>query len=206
MKLRIDIKRRLLVLVLVTIVAGNIMRLTDGVSTNSALILETPIYAESSFETVLMRPPNQSFNYNDSSLLTIDKRIEDIDLNPENIRKIEAYLSARGAPLADQAYYFEKMAVKYDLPYNLMPAISVIESSGGMYNYRPYNYAGLGGQGAAMSFNSFEEAIEKHAQILRYGYFDVGANTPTKIAPYYCPPCTTWHIKVDSVMAEIEAQ
>ena len=80
------------------------------------------------------------------------------------------------------------MAEKYGLPYNLMPAISIIESSGGKYNYRPYNYAGMGGQSNAMVFNSYEEAIEKHAQIIKRGYWDKGSRTPEDMERYYCYP------------------
>jgi hypothetical protein len=199
------VKKNVLISIIVILIVGNATRLVSTVTGVQVNDFGSPVRAETSFESDFRLPPNSTYNYESLSLLTIDRRIEDIDLNPEHIRKIEAYLGGRGAPLASKAYYFEKMAVKYNLPYNMMPAISVVESSGGLHCYRPYNYAGMGGQGAAMSFNNFEEAIEKHAQILRYGYFDGGADTPAEIAPYYCPPCTTWHTKVESVMYQIDS-
>lgn len=202
----LEVKRKILILILVTLLGGNVIRLSSAVPGDQSFALEAPVYADAELTASFMYPPKHNFNYDDSTLITINARIQDIDLNPEHIRKIEEYLSSRGAPLAAEAYYFEKMAVKYNLPYNLMPAISVLESSGGLYNYRPYNYAGMGGQSGALTFESYAQAIEKHAQILRYGYFDAGADTPAEIAPYYCPPCTTWDVKVQSIMNAIEAE
>lgn len=200
------LKKKILTIVALTILLGNGLRMFSGVPDSVALNLDSPVFAEAAFESDFGTLPTSNYNFTDASLLTIEKRIEDIDLNPEHIRKIQTALAQRGSPMADQAYFFEKMAVKYDLPYNLMPAIAIIESGGGKHNYRPYNYAGMGGQGAAMTFANYEQAIEKHAQILRYGYFDSGANIPARIAPYYCPPCTTWHTKVQSVMYEIDSK
>jgi hypothetical protein len=133
------------------------------------------------------------------------KEIANIKSNAPEVLKIKNYLNLRGAPLAAEAETFVRIADKYDLPYNLMPAISVIESNGGKAAYRPYNYAGMGGQGAAMTFNSWEQAIEKHAKILKFGYFDKGANTPEKIEKFYCYQCPTWGEKVTLVMNNIDS-
>ena len=124
--------------------------------------------------------------------------------NIPEVLKIKNYLTKRGASLAGSAEIFVAVAKEYNLPYNLMPAISVIESGGGKATYRPYNYAGLGGQSNAMTFANWEEAIRKHAQILRKGYFDKGADTPEEIEKYYCYQCPTWGEKVTGVMRAID--
>lgn len=194
-------KKVLLAIVAFTLLAGNSVRIIQSLSGNPTLSIS---YAQVDLTTDFMLPPQSDYSYLASKNASIDQRIADISVDQVKVRRIERYLGARGAPLAAHAETFVRTAERYNLPYNLMPAISVVESNGGKYNYRPYNYAGMGGQGNAITFSSYEEAIDKHAQILRYGYFDAGADTPAEIAPYYCPPCTTWHTKVESVMYAID--
>lgn len=134
----------------------------------------------------------------------LKSNIISITKNSPEVKKIEAYLNKRNAPLASEAEAFVEIAKEYNLPYNLMPAISVVESNGGKHTYRQYNYAGMGGQGNAMTFSSWRAAIETHAKILKYGYFDKGANTPEKIEKYYCYNCPTWGEKVSFVMNQID--
>lgn len=147
------------------------------------------------------------YNINNDYLIGREKdileRIATAKSNSPEVKKVRNYLAARGAPMASAAEDLVEIAAEYDLPYNLMPAIAVIESGGGKYAYRPYNYAGMGGQGNAMTFSNYREAIEKHAQILRFGYFDKGADTPEEIEKYYCYNCPTWGEKVEYVMQQI---
>lgn len=125
------------------------------------------------------------------------------DLNYQKARKIETYLKInRGnAPLAGYADKFVEVANKYNLDYRLLPAISVMESSGGKVLFRPYNAWGWGKKG----FNSFEEGIETVGKGLS-GYYARGKDTVEKIAPTYCPPnSTNWAKNVRQFMNEIES-
>lgn len=125
------------------------------------------------------------------------------DLNYQKARKIETYLKVnRGnAPLAGYADKFVEVANKYNLDYRLLPAISVMESSGGKVLFRPYNAWGWGKKG----FSSFEEGIETVGKGLS-GYYARGKDTVEKIAPTYCPPnSTNWARNVNQFMNEIES-
>lgn len=205
MKISLNLKKRILSGALAIIVSGNVISIFVPAEVLER-ITSTPAYAASiSYESNYVVNPSIITTYEQRNLNDIEKKMVDIDLNKEQVRKVEAYLASRGAPLAAHAKTFVKVADKYGLPYNLMPAISIIESSGGLYNYRPYNYAGMGGQGNAKTFSSYEEAIEYHAAFLKSGYFDKGADTPEEIEQYYCYQCPTWGEKVQGVMNSIDA-
>jgi len=57
-----------------------------------------------------------------------------------NADKLEKYFSERSMPLVGQGMHFVLVAEKYGLPYNFIPSIAVIESSGGKaaYNNNPF--------------------------------------------------------------------
>lgn len=125
-----------------------------------------------------------------------------VDLEKE--RKIETYLRVnRGnAPLSKYARTFVEVANKYELDYRLLPAIAVMESSGGKSNFKPYNAWGWG----RSTFASFEEGIEAVGKGIKTGYYDKGRNTVELIAPVYCPPnYRAWISGVNQFMSEIEA-
>jgi hypothetical protein len=143
-------------------------------------------------------------NYLNAQANIVSNEILTVRKNSPEVLKIKNYLAKRGSPMAEQAYTFVETAKRYGLPYNMMPAIAVIESNGGKYNYRPYNYAGMGGQGNAFVFENYTEAIETHARILYNGYYSKGAKTPEQIGKRYCYNCPTWGTKVSSVMKAID--
>jgi hypothetical protein len=115
----------------------------------------------------------------------------------ENIRR---YLARRNAPLADYATEFVMAADHYGIDYRIIAAISVIESSGGRKNFRPYNGWGWG----KMTFESWEQGIWTVSKGIA-GYYSRGLITPKLIAPFYCPPnAVSWGNKVSFVMYEME--
>lgn len=201
----LSLKKKLLAITLMTLVGGNVLRVVSPVNILTEIASPHPVYALEGYDAEYQLRSTFDFAYEDANFAQIQERMKDIDLNKEQVRKIRTYLAKRGAPLAAHAETFVRMADKYGLPYNLMPAISVIESGGGLHNYRPYNYAGMGGQSNAFVFSNYDEAIEKHAQILKKGYFDKGATTPEQIGKYYCYQCPTWGSKVQGVMNAIDA-
>lgn len=121
-----------------------------------------------------------------------------VDMNKVN--KLQIYLSNRGAPLAQYATEMVKAADHYGIDYRLVAAISIIESSGGKYCFKPHNAWGWG----KMSFESFTQGIWTVSEGLAK-YYSYGMTTPKLIAPSYCPPSATqWGNKVQFVMNEIE--
>lgn len=198
-------KKKLLILVAMILVAGNFVNISQQLRIDEQIKFEQTAYAASEYTNFFV-PVEYDLTQDPVKRAIVNQQVSELQYSQENIRKIESYLSQRGSPMASEARTFEKMAVKYDLPYNLMPAIAVVESGAGKHNYRPYNYAGMGGQGSAMSFANYEQAIERHAQILRFGYFDKGADTPHEIGRYYCYQCPTWGNKVQGVMNSIDSQ
>ena len=200
----LELKKRILSITAGTLILGNFASLGIENPQNNRFYSSQPVYAIDAYEaTIALEEYKVAYETKNSA--EIELRLRDIDLNKVQVEKIRAYLEKRGAPLSAHAETFVRMAKKYDLPYNLMPAISIIESSGGKYNYRPYNYAGMGGQGNAKSFANYDEAIEFHATFLRAGYFDKGADTPEEIEKYYCYQCPTWGEKVQGVMNAIDS-
>lgn len=118
------------------------------------------------------------------------------------VAKIRKYLSGRGSPLAKYSEEFVKAADHYGIDYRLVAAISIIESSGGKHNFRPYNAWGWGKSG----FSSWKEGIWEVSKGLSK-YYAGGRTTPQTIAPRYCPPnATSWASKVSYVMSVISSQ
>lgn len=207
MTLSLSTKKRILSISVGILLTGNIIRLfaPSEIVVLEGLAKPFPTYASEGIDHEMLILPEYDFAYEKANSLSIQTKISNLDVDQVKVQKIERYLSSRGSPMAPEAATFVRMAELYGLPYNLMPAIAVIESGGGKHNYRPYNYAGMGGQSRAISFENYSQAIEKHAQILRNGYFSKGATTPEAIGKYYCFNCPTWGSKVQGVMNAIEA-
>ncbi len=208
MKISLKTKKAVLKGVLSILVAGYLTAFMTSQETNADnsdknVVLASTVSASTLPEVELPNTKKLVFKQN---ITSISEKINSAAVKKEKIRKIKSYLSKRGAPMADQAENFVVIADKYGLPYNLMPAIAVIESGAGKANYRPYNYAGMGGQSNAYVFSSYLEAIETHAKLIKKGYWDKGARTPEQMEPYYCYNCPTWGEKVQGVMNAIDAQ
>ncbi len=127
----------------------------------------------------------------------------DTDKNfDKKVENIEKYLSRRGAPLSKEARFMVIMANKFNLDYRLVPAISIIESSGGLRNYRKYNAWGWGGA-KGFTFKSWEHSIYVVSRGMN-GYYSLGLDTPEKMAPRYNPHTPNeWGRKVRMVMNHI---
>ena len=131
------------------------------------------------------------------------EQLKEQDSNYQKARKIETYLKVNrnNAPLAVHADKFVEVANKYGIDYRLLPAISVMESSGGKVLFRSYNAWGWG----KLSFTSFEQGIETVGKGLGK-YYARGKDTVEEIAPTYCPPnAINWARNVKGFMNEIES-
>jgi len=79
------------------------------------------------------------------------------------VKKIENFFKDRDMPLFENAETFVEVAEKYDLPYNFLPAIATVESSGGK---RDKNNNPFGWGSAKIRFSHYDEAIEVVGQKL----------------------------------------
>jgi hypothetical protein len=125
----------------------------------------------------------------------------DVNFNTK-VENITNYLGRRGAPLANEADYIVIMANKFGIDYRLLPAISIIESSGGLKIYKPYNAWGWGGA-KGITFESWDHSIYIVSKGLAR-YYARGATTPEQMAPAYNPHTPNeWAAKVRMVMNQI---
>ena len=120
----------------------------------------------------------------------------------KKVQNIKTYMSRRNSPLSEKADYIVIMANKFNIDYRLLPAISIIESSGGTKLYRPYNAWGWGGS-KGFTFENWEHSIYVVSNGLGR-YYARGAVTPEQIAPAYNPHTPNeWSAKVKMVMNQI---
>jgi len=146
--------------------------------------------------TATQEPENSSYSI-------IKSVIADIKVDSNKVNKIRNYLTLRSAPLAGKAEYIVRMAEKFKIDYRLVAAISVIESNGGKYSYKPYNAWGWGGSTSPYAFKNWEEGIYTVSKGLAK-YYSCGAKTPEQIAPRYNPHTPNeWARKVRWVMNQM---
>lgn len=123
--------------------------------------------------SVALETPN-----NDSSAIGIndsdDKSVELDQIRSMQASKIDKYFESKDLPLAGYGEQFVMIAEKYGLPYNLLPAIAMRESTGG--KFACYNNP-FGWGSCKIKFSSFEEAIESVGK-------NLGGGNP-KTARYY---------------------
>lgn len=124
-------------------------------------------------------------------------RLQRITEDEKKADRIRAFYSRWGAPMAANADYIVQTSNLFGLDFRLIPAISIVESSGGKFCFRPYNAFGWGKTG----FSSYNDAIYTVAKGLRNGY---GTDNPYAIAPSYNPVTPdAWASKVAGLMGQI---
>ncbi len=121
------------------------------------------------------------------------------------VENIQRYLNPRNTPLEEKAEHIVMMANKFNIDYRIVVAISIIESSGGVHSYRPYNAWGWGGA-SGFTFESWEHSIYVVSRGIA-GYYSRGQDTPEKMAPTYNPHTPEeWGPKVRKVMNQIGSE
>jgi len=140
--------------------------------------------------------------------VTIPPKYIEEAVDPRNTEKfkkkvtaVKAFFSSYGAPLAANAEDFVRAADTYGIDYRLLPAISIVESTGGKKLFRAYNPFGWGRSGYA----SFKAAIYDVARGMS-NYYAGGLRTPQKIAYRYNPVTPeAWGRNVASLMNRMPA-
>jgi hypothetical protein len=115
----------------------------------------------------------------------------------ERADKVEAFYNKWNSPMAEYAEFIVETADHFGMDWRLIPAISIVESSGGIYCFKPYNAFGWG----SASFKSFEHSIYTVSEGLALRY---GSDNPYVIAYAYCPPnALGWANKVTNLMNQM---
>jgi hypothetical protein len=116
------------------------------------------------------------------------------------VNNIRIFLEKRKSPLAKYANDFVDASLEYNIDYRLVASISIVESSGGINNFRRYNAWGWG----KINFESWEDGIWTVSRGLAK-YYAKGLDTPEKISTYYCPPhASKWAKSVNTLIDQIE--
>lgn len=122
----------------------------------------------------------------------------------KRILKLGHFLASVNSPLSSYAPDFVKTADKYKIDWQLVPAITGVESSFGLF-IPPNSYNAYGWNNGNYYFQNWRESIEVVSKTLRENYYDRGAKTVEQIAPIYAPPSKNWAGKVRYFMNRIEA-
>lgn len=108
------------------------------------------------------------------------------------------------SPLVDEADAYVTLADKHGVDWKLLPAISGLESSFGVY-LMPNSYNAYGWGGGYIYFKSWDDGIDKILSALKQNYYNRGADTVYEIAPIYAQS-QTWAPRVTKFMNEIESE
>lgn len=137
----------------------------------------------------------ERFEFSHSSLLNQPPRY----LVKERV--IKKVLKKYHSPLASYSGTFIDACLKHDLDCYLLPAISGLESSFGIYIY-PDSYNPFGWGGGYIKFENWEEGIETVARALRENYLDQGVENLYQIGRIYAPPSQSWANRVDFYLTQ----
>lgn len=100
---------------------------------------------------------------------------------------LKNFFELNKSPLTAYSELLVATADKYNLDFRLIPAIAMIESTGGKImptgSFNAWGFAN-----GATRFDSWETAIEKVGKTLKENYIDQGLVTPELIMPKYAPP------------------
>ncbi len=115
--------------------------------------------------------------------------------------RLGMFFEKRNCPLKPYIDDFITAADKYDIPYNLLPAIATIESSCGK-RYPPATNNVVGWNSAKSGFESIPQSIDFVSDKLANGHYYKGKSIEKKLATY-CPN-PTYPQRVLNIMKEID--
>jgi hypothetical protein len=119
-------------------------------------------------------------------------------------RALRNVFTKHNSPLADEAQNYVRYADLYGVDWKLLPAISGLESSFGIYLIQgSYNAYGWGG--GRIYFESWEDGIRTINKALRQNYINRGAADVWSIGPIYAES-PTWSVRVNVLMNEINEE
>ena len=167
-----------------------------------------PLLALSTFELNIV--PEGVANTNNNSITTAEgEKLSAQDIQrKEAADKIDTYFKDRSMPLEGYGEQFVVVAEKYGLPYNLLPAVAIRESSGGKFllNNNPFGWGS-----AKIKFSGFNEAIEAVGRNLgganpRTAAYYSGNSIRAKLYHYNGTVVTGYEDEVMAIMDKIDDQ
>ena len=108
--------------------------------------------------------------------------------------RIDAYLA--GSPMAGHGKTFAEAAYDNGVDPRFSPAIANVESSKGLYCFKPHNAWGWGSSG----WGDWDSAISDHVAGLASGY---GYTVSVSVAKKYCPP--NWQFWYSAVLSNMNS-
>lgn len=104
-------------------------------------------------------------------------------VRPKKIQALKRFFAAYRSPLINYVEDFVYASEYYQIDYRLLPAISIVESSGGKRLFKPYNPFGWGKWG----YKSFKHAIWDVSRGMSVYYYRLNLRTPEAIGRKYNP-------------------
>lgn len=141
--------------------------------------------------------------FDDSKVKAEGKTVDPRNTSTFNkkVEEVRNFMEKRNAPLKANAEDFVRAAEIYKIDYRLLPAISIVESSGGRRLFRQYNPFGWGKSG----YPSFKAAIYDVSRGMSR-YYAAGLKTPSAIGKRYNPVTPKqWASKVQGLMNQMSA-
>ncbi|MCZ4496270.1 MAG: conjugal transfer protein, partial [Thermoleophilia bacterium] len=106
---------------------------------------------------------------------------------PVSAQSIDAYLAAKGSPMAGNGAAFVASGARYRIDPRLIVAISGAESNFGQITCGPNNAWGWACPNDPEDFATWAHGIETITRGLRIGYFDEGRSSVVLIQQKYAP-------------------
>lgn len=135
-------------------------------------------------------------------------KIEAKNLNVQRLAKkrlaINKVLNKYNSPLLSSVDSFLYMCETYQFDCYLLPSITGLESSFGIYTH-PGSYNPFGWGGGYIMFSNWDQAINTVGKGLKENYIDKGADTIEEIAPIYAAS-KTWAPRVKNFMNDFEKE
>ncbi len=125
-------------------------------------------------------------------------------LNDKRVAALRNVFARHNSPLVEYAGLYVKYADENGVDWRLLPAISGLESSFGIYLIQG-THNGYGWGGGTIYFDSWEDGIATIDKALRQNYIDRGATDVWSIGPIYAES-PTWSVRVNSFMNEIDEE
>lgn len=198
-KLALQLKKFGYSTLLLLLLTGYLLQLTGRVP-QTEIRIESEVFADNGGEALSTK--TEKISHKKINEKDIYAAIENMDIDRKKVQSVQTFLGRRGSPLAAKAEYIVKSAEIFGIDYRLVPAISIVESSGGKKTYRRFNAWGWGGS-KGYSFSSWEEGIYTVSKGLSK-YYASGATTPIAIAPRYNPHTPQeWAGKVQFLMNQM---
>lgn len=138
--------------------------------------------------------------------LFVTKAQASYDYGDYRVLKLQKFLTKYQSPLVSYASHFVRASDRYGLDYRLLPAITGVESTFGLYI--PENsYNAYGWNNGNWQFKSWPDSIFYVSKALRENYLNRGATSVWQIAPIYNPVTpASWGLKVHRLMEQIDQQ